>query len=965
MKWNVREDLGKMSPEQAKPAAGGVRHVAILFTDIVGFTDLTDTLGDRSAADLVNRIHTLLAQIISRDGHGRVIKFIGDSVFAVFDTPSQGLSRALETQRALSEWRTSSPSAMVPHLRMGLHMGEVLLELDEQLDIVGRHVNRARRVMEAADGDQILTTRVVIEAGKDFIEGVDRENLAIRYYGEYYLKGVGATELCEIADRRIRKPHPPRSIRASKPEATSLERLKLAGYEALERLGEGAFGVAYRARQHETGREVAVKVLSPSVADRDDARLRFVQEVARLHELRLPGVAQILEAKMEHNPPFFAMELIKGRRLDTALADRDPKYLANVFREICLTLGRAHDAGVIHCDLKPSNILVDDDGRPMVVDFGLSWLVEDPDATTSGSSTELMGTPTYMAPEQLTGGQRVPQTDVYSLGAILFEMLTNRPPFQGRSVHDVVDGHLHEDPPFPSMLESNVPEGLQRICLKALEKEPCDRYQTMEQMADDLGRYLRGDLVRTRPQLYDNLIFHRVNRHVQDIEAWRKDGLLNPEEHDRLLANYEGLLRRGVSAVMEGRRLRLWRTLVYLGAWTVVNGAAIWLTVHWDDLSTPLRLLLGSVPALATFALAGAMLRKSRFRLTFVALVIGVLAFPLLIGVWVYELDLLGTPMLDPNGQQLELVSREAFMLNAAGEPVLGHSTGITNRQLFVTCLFTLLVAVVVMRQTGTVTHSAQTAVAAVATYLALHLLLSNLPLLAEEQYAAIALRLVPLLLGTALGSAYLVSHLTRHPQASPWLYLSAGLLIYVCLALPRDGIDHWLEDYLDNDTVDIMTELAMSLSGVVLLGIGLKARRFLQHRGRLPTLAVVLTGQLMLLIGLGTASYEWWDADWWGIDLLGPWGEDVPPPLLAMPVVSIAMTLFACRVQLRSFILIGLGGFAVSLYVLGHEYFDDAMLWPALLILFGVACFTIALQVELRRTRGHAIDDVELRARL
>ncbi len=744
---------------------------------------------------------------------------------------------------------------------------------------------------------------------------------------------------------------------------------------------------------------------------------------------------------MEHHPPFFAMELIKGRRLDTALADRDSKYLANVFREICLTLGRAHDAGVIHCDLKPSNILVDDDGRPMVVDFGLSCLVEDPDTTPSGSTSELMGTPTYMAPEQLTGGQRVPQTDVYSLGAILFEMLTNRPPFQGRSVHDVVDGHLHEDPPFPSRLASNVPEGLQRICLKALEKEPCDRYQTMEQMADDLGRYLRGDLVRTRPQLYDNLIFHRVNRHVQDIETWRKDGLLNPEEHDRLLANYEGLLRRGVSAVMEGRRLRLWRTLVYLGAWTVVNGAAIWLTVHWDDLSTPFRLLLGTVPALATFALAGAMLRKSRFRLTFVALVIGVLAFPLLTGVWLYELGILDTRMLSPTGFAGQWsTSRGRLVLAQTGDHVTGtfgnveslegdivdnrltfryrgkrsggegwfelepdglsfegsrredgearwrrwtgrrkpleilhaafgsdyEDSGMTNRQIFATAFATLLVALAVMMVTATVTHSAQAALAALATYLALLFLFGEVPLFFgdDPQYAPIALRLIPLLLITAVVSGVLVRQPARHPQTSPWLYLTAGLLIYVCLALPRHGVDHWLDDYLDNDTVDVMTELVMSLSGAFLIGIGLKARQFLRHRGRFPTLAVLVTGQVMLLAGLFSATSEW-PSSWREIDLLGHWGDEVPPPLLAIPVVSVALALFACRVQLRSFLLIGLAGLGASLFVLGQFFFDDAMLWPALLILFGVVCFTIALQVELRRTRRHAIDDVELRARL
>ena len=955
-----------MPSEEANPTVGGVRHVAIFFTDIVGFSDLTESLGDQSATRLVNRLHKLVAQIVSRDGKGQVIKFIGDSVFAVFDSPSQGLSRALEIQRALHQWSASSSQALVPHIRMGLHMGEVLLEKGDQLDIVSRHVNRARRVMEAADADQILATRVVIEAGKDFIEGVEQKHLAIRHYGDYYLKGVGATELCEIADRQIRHPHPPGTLEASGPEAMSLERLKLAGYEIRERLGEGAFGVAYRALQRETGREVAVKVLSPSIAQRADARKRFATEVTRLHRLQLSGVAQILEDHLEHHPPFFAMELVEGRRLDEALIDRDPMVIAGVFRDVCITLGRAHAAGVIHCDLKPSNILVDSEDHPVVLDFGLSLLVDEPAVTTTGSSSELMGTPTYMAPEQMTEGKRSPRTDVYSLGAILFEMLAGRPPFTGGSVHDVVDGHLHEDPPLPSMLQENVPDGLQRICLKALEKEPRNRYETMQQMADDLERFEGGLTVRTRPQVYDNLIYHRAKRHVQDIEIWRETGLLNLQEYHRFLGTYEPLLRRGIPAVMEGRRLRLWNLLVYLGAWTAVSGAAIWLTVHWDDLSTPFRLLLGTAPALGAFFLAFTMMRKERFRIAFVALIVAVLAFPLLAGVWLYELDFLGTPMLDANGTQLELFSkREILDSGATGVLIFSEPAGITNRQLFATCFVSLLIAAAVMHQTGTVMHSTATAIAAVAAYLAFQLLLSNLPLFVESQYAPIAARMIPLLMGTGLTALYLVAHRTLHPQASPWLYLSTGLLIYIFLALSRDGIHHWFAEHLSNNTVAGLTELVTAIAGAGMIGIALGARWFIRHRGRLPVLVILLTGQVTMLAGLLTSSHEWNQTDWWKFDLLGPWGDAVPPPLLAMPVVSVGLALFACRVQLRSFLMIGLGGFTVSLFTLGQFYFDGAMVWPALLIVGGLACCGVALWVEHHRMSGHAIDDVELRTRL
>src|SRR5436305_7289982 len=129
-------------------------------------------------------------------------------------------------------------------------------------------------------------------------------------------------------------------------------------------------------------------------------------------------------------------------------------------------------------------------------------------------------------------------------------------------------------------------------------------------MQSDLDRLLRGEVVRPRPTVYDNLVFHRVHQHVRQIQDWRARGLLSAEESHRLLSSYEGLQRRGLPAVMEGRLFRLWQTLVYVGGWAVVNGALLWLMQHWDTLSRTGKLLLGSVPAITTFALAAAMWRK-------------------------------------------------------------------------------------------------------------------------------------------------------------------------------------------------------------------------------------------------------------------------------------------------------------------------------------------------------------------
>jgi serine/threonine protein kinase len=363
------------------------------------------------------------------------------------------------------------------------------------MEIISRHVNRAHRVMEAAAEGQILASEVVVDAARDFIN-LPREHQAIRHYGEFYLKGVGATGLCEVADLRCREPGPPRLAGAETGQAGLLSRLELAGYQSVTRLGEGAFGVVYRAQHEKSGKALAVKVLHPALCEDAGARERFAQEVERTRRLDLPGVARIIEHRLDHQPPFFAMQLIEGEPADVALAGAAPERVARVFRSLCETLSQAHAAGVAHCDLKPGNVLVREDGTAVVMDFGISVLLEEGRGEkgekkekkgegrgeSRSSTTTLLGTPGFLAPEIIEGRARGPQADVYSLGVLLFKVLAGREPFIGETVHEVIQAHLHDDPPPPAVFNPEVSDGLQRICLKAMEKEPAERYQGAGEM---------------------------------------------------------------------------------------------------------------------------------------------------------------------------------------------------------------------------------------------------------------------------------------------------------------------------------------------------------------------------------------------------------------------------------------------------------------------------------------------------
>jgi serine/threonine protein kinase len=646
------------------------------------------------ASRLGNRLLSLQEIIITRDGQGRILQSSGDSLVAVFENASAALNRALEIQRVLGASASQSSANDRPGVRIGLHMGEVFIKEGERIEIISRHLTRARRIMETALPGQILASDVVVDAARDFIN-LPREHQAIRHFGDFYLKGAGATGLCEVTDLRLRTPTPPISLESDQADTSLVSRLELAGYRSISRIGEGAFGVVYRAERENNGQAVALKVLNPALCDDPATREGFSREVEQMRRLKLPGIAQILEQHLAQQPPFFVMEFVEGVPADIALQGAAPERIARVLQKILATLEQAHAAGVVHCDLKPGNILVRGDDSPVLMDFGLAAL-SSPAAQGKSPTGAPAGTPGYIAPEVLQGRESGPGSDIYSLGVLLFKFLTGREPFHGDSVYQLVQAQLFDEPVPPVALNPDVPEPLQRICLKALEKNPTDRYSGAAHMSADLNRYLRGEVVRTRPTSYDNLLFYRVQKHVDQIREWSARGLLSAEEGDKLLGAYEGLQRRGLPAVMEGRAFRLWQTLVYVGGWAVINGALLWLMMN--NLGRAGKLLLGSVPAITSFALALAMWRIERFRLFFVALIVAVLATPLLTGVWLHEFKVAGAV---PNARlSLELFHQDI------------NSTRITNRQLFLSGLATLVVAIGVMGFTRTTTHSAQTAVA-------------------------------------------------------------------------------------------------------------------------------------------------------------------------------------------------------------------------------------------------------------
>jgi serine/threonine-protein kinase len=312
-------------------------------------------------------------------------------------------------------------------------------------------------------------------------------------------------------------------------EALSPELPTLPGYEILGVLGRGGMGVVYKARQINLNRLVALKMVSAGAHASPQQLARFHLEAEAVASLQHPNIVQIYEVSEHNRCPYFSLEFMDGGSLEDRLGGKPqpPRSAAQLVETLARAMNCAHQRGVVHRDLKPANILLQDsliaedaeerrgtaeaslplrssassavkDFTPKISDFGLAKRLEDPTQTQSGA---ILGTPSYMAPEQAAGHVREigPATDVYALGAVLYELLTGRPPFLAKTTLETLQEVQSREPLPLARWHVKVPRDLEIICLKCLEKEPRKRYTSAEALADDLHRFLAAEPIRARP----------------------------------------------------------------------------------------------------------------------------------------------------------------------------------------------------------------------------------------------------------------------------------------------------------------------------------------------------------------------------------------------------------------------------------------------------------------------------------
>ena len=310
----------------------------------------------------------------------------------------------------------------------------------------------------------------------------------------------------------------PRHLAFLPPEALELDladpaQRDFSFYELLEKIGQGGMGVVYRARQKALDREVALKLLAAGPWASTDFISRFRQEAQSAARMEHPNIVTVFETGSHEDLHYFSMRLVRGQSLATRLRDDgpySPVAAARLMRTVAEAVDYAHRLGVLHLDLKPGNILIDEHGEPLVADFGLARRL---DQVLAEQSNEVSGTPSYMAPEQAQAhSQRIGMaTDIYGLGAILYELLTGAPPFLAATPQETLQRVVSDAVQSPCERRAGIPADLEAICLKCLAKDPDARYPQSRLLAEDLGRFLEGRAVSVRPLN----AFQRMSRWAQ------------------------------------------------------------------------------------------------------------------------------------------------------------------------------------------------------------------------------------------------------------------------------------------------------------------------------------------------------------------------------------------------------------------------------------------------------------------
>ncbi|MHC4386750.1 MAG: serine/threonine protein kinase, partial [Planctomycetota bacterium] len=384
-----------------------------------------------------------------------------------------------------------------------------------------------------------------------------------------------------------------------RPSITTAQAQEMLGqqYTIVKKIGQGGSGDVFQAIDPALERPVAIKFFREATPFQKWDKDQW-QEGKFMSQMNHPHVAHIYHIGESDGKHYVVMEYIKGLSLTEAWEKQPLPKRLTLFLQVLEAIGAAHKKGIVHRDVKPSNVLVSASGDVKVLDFGIAMAVNYGDRT---ERNVYRGTPAYSAPEQITCPGRIsPATDVFALGVLLYQLLTNNNlPFPQTDSKELFEAICNQNPELPSAIQQSVPLPLQNICLKALEKDVNNRYRDANALSSDVSRFLRGEKVWSRPSFVSDQVQQEIFYHRQRLEVWHHNGLITETEHDKLENIYDRVVAPADLSIVEARKLSFSQVCLYLGGWITILGCAVLLSSEWCHISRFFR----PIPAMLSVVL--------------------------------------------------------------------------------------------------------------------------------------------------------------------------------------------------------------------------------------------------------------------------------------------------------------------------------------------------------------------------
>lgn len=703
---------------------------------------------------------------------------------------------------------------------------------------------------------------------------------------------------------------------------------RLSGHKIIGEVGSGGMGRVLLAFDEGLNRKVAIKTLSSRYQGDLELRNRFLREAQAMARLSHPHIVHIYNLGQPDEPPHFVMEYVEGVLLTKATQALSLAQKVEILHKVALAVEFLHEHNVVHRDLKPANILVGPDLEPKLLDFGLALEVDTrPRRLTEAG--QIMGTPDYFSPEQARAESALDaRSDIFSLGTILYEVLTGTLPFRADTVRERIKLICEQDPVLPRRLNSSIPGDLQNICMKALEKKPEDRYATAREMADDLERFLVGEKVLAAPTSYSRLMEGKIEQHLRELDGWRRDHILSEYEYDSLRKSYDRLTEREDAWIMEVRRLSLSQVGLYLGAWILVAGSSLIFLFRYLHLSGALSVLLIAAAAAPTGYYGIQSWKAGRLRVAVAFLLAFCLLLPVAFLVCFGEYGIFRN--LTQNREDLELFTKFRSFKQT------------TNAQLWWAIFFSLPAYVWLRRFTRASVFSLVFAVMAAILSLVTLLRMGMLDWL-DDDPGRLYFRLIPIALMFFVLGIFLERK--RQPADSRYFYPIAVLFTFAALsglAGNHKPYRDWLESVWPWTRGQV--EYLFIINAGIYLLLQTACERF--HSPQMRTVAkvfrFVVPGHVltsMLLLGL-EASDRWHEAPQ---DIL--LRREARGFEIALPLAACVFVFGSIPKQMKNFLAMGLLFLAIGIIRLEQDLFKDRAVWPIFLILAGILLMHVAVR--------------------